>query len=155
MDIIGYENYLIYDDGRVYSKKRNIFLKPKDNGLGYKQLSLCNNGKRKFIYIHRLVSSHYIPNPENKLCVDHIDRNRSNNNVNNLRWVTHRENSQNKGDFKKKYKNNTSGVINIRFIKACDRWKYEKTINKTIHNKFFKTFEEAVEYKKEYEFRRC
>ena len=155
MDIIGYENYLIYDDGRVYSKKRNIFLKPKDNGLGYKQICLCNNGGQKWTYIHRLVALHYIPNPENKPQVDHLDRDRSNNNLSNLRWVTSLENNQNKGENKTKYKSNTSGVKNIYYHKQRNKWRYEKTINENRHSKYFKTFEEAVEYKKEYELRLC
>ena len=98
MEIKGFENYLIYEDGRVYSKNRNgRFLKPVDNGCGYLQVLLCKDGKKKNMLVSRLVALHYIPNHANKEMVDHIDRNRLNNNINNLRWVTASENSYNRG----------------------------------------------------------
>ena len=50
---------------------------------------------RKDCFIHRLVAETFIPNPENKPCVDHIDGDRTNNNPTNLRWVTNKENSNN------------------------------------------------------------
>ena len=151
MDIIGYENYLIYDDGRVYSKYKNRFLNPYQHNTKYLSAYLYNDKKKKSFSIHRLVALHYIPNPENKSQVDHEDRDRSNNNVNNLRWVTPLENQQNLGE----YKTNSSGVKNISYHKKRNDWRYTKNINKIKHDKFFKTFEEAVEYKKEYELRLC
>ena len=63
------------------------------------------DGKRKSAKIHRLVAEAFIPNPENKECVDHIDKVRNNNNVNNLRWATKSENCMNK----KIQSNNKSG----------------------------------------------
>ena len=143
MEIIGYEDYLIYDDARVYSKKSNIFMKPATFRHGYKLIGLSKNGKQKFCLIHRLVALHYIPNPENKLEVDHISRDPSNNHVSNLRWSTHSENCQNKG----MPNTNTSGVKNVYYHKQRDKWVYTKTINKIKHQKYFNTFDEAVEYK--------
>ena len=71
MEVIGYPDYLIYPDGRVWSKKKcrginGRFLKPTSQGKGYLRYDLCLNGIRKPLKIHRLVAIHYIPNPENK-----------------------------------------------------------------------------------------
>ena len=97
MEIQDYPNYLIYEDGRVWSKYKNIFLKTDVNTTGYLRVCL-RNGKNKRMFIHRLIAIHYIPNPDNKPCVDHIDHNTQNNNISNLRWVTIRENSSNRTD---------------------------------------------------------
>jgi hypothetical protein len=59
---------------------------------GYLCQTLLVNGKSKRFYIHRLVAIIYIPNPSNKPWVNHIDGNRSNNNINNLEWSTISEN---------------------------------------------------------------
>ena len=147
MEIQDYPDYLIYDDGRVYSKKRNRFLKQQNIGIGYKQIGLCSNGIRKLYYIHRLIALHYIPNPENKKEVDHLDRDPSNNHISNLRWTTPLENSNNKGN----NKSNKSGVKNVCFHTQYGRWSYSIMYNGKTHRKCFKTFEEAVEYKREYE----
>ena len=98
MEIQDFPNYLIYPDGRVFSKKSNKFMKPADNGNGYLRLSLGRNNDK---YIHRLVAIHYIPNPENKPEVDHINRVRGDNRIENLRWATRKENQNNKGIVKK------------------------------------------------------
>ena len=95
MEIQDYPNYMIYEDGRVYNKKRNIFMKPTLDNVGYLIIGLSENGKRIQTSIHRLIALHYITNPDNKPCVDHIDRDRQNNNIENLRWVTMRENCSN------------------------------------------------------------
>ena len=126
MDIVGYENYLIYPDGRVWSKiGKGRFLKPGSYSNGYLKFHLCNKGKVKPYLIHRLVALHYIPNPGNKLYVDHINRNPSDNRIENLRWVTRSENMQNQS-FKK---NNTSGHQYISYHKESKRWVFSKTIN--------------------------
>jgi hypothetical protein len=60
---------------------------------GYKSVTLFKNGKGKTQLIHRLVAEYFIKNPDNKICVNHKDFNRLNNNVENLEWCTHKENS--------------------------------------------------------------
>ena len=144
MEIQDYPNYLIYDDGRVYNKKYNRFIKPTIVGKGYLQLALFKNGERKMFRINRLVSLHYIPNPENKPEVNHIDGDKTNNNIKNLEWMTRMENAN---AFQPIRQDNTSGVKNIYYHKQWHGWVYIKTINKIRHTKYFKTFEEAVEYK--------
>jgi len=123
--IKGFSDYVIYPDGKIYSCKRHQIMKPTLN-KGYYRIQLVNNkGKPISSYIHRLVAENFIDNPENKPCVDHIDRNPSNNNICNLRWVTHSENMQNKG----MSKNNTTGIKNILFKKSENTWRYEKVFN--------------------------
>lgn len=57
--------------------------------------SFCINGKKVNYFVHRLVAEAFIPNPENKPTVDHIDRDPANNKVSNLRWATHHEQRMN------------------------------------------------------------
>ena len=145
MEIEGYENYLIYRDGKVQNKKTKRYLKPWNTGYLY--VNLWKDGNHKKYLIHRLVAEHYIPNPDNKPCVDHINRDKKDNRVENLRWATHCENSQNLGV----YKNNTSGIKNISHCKGKDLYEYKKVIRGLKHRKWFKTLQEAIEYKNNFE----
>lgn len=82
-----------YSDGRKY--KEGLKKTSVDKG-GYEYVNLTNwEGKLKTFKIHRLVAETFIPNPENKPCIDHVDCNRTNNKVDNLRWVTYKENANN------------------------------------------------------------
>jgi hypothetical protein len=143
MEIQGYPNYLIYPDGKVFSKKRNIFLKDATNKWKYKFVILCKNHNKKSFQIHRLVAEHYIPNPENKREVDHINRIRGDNRVENLRWATHSENNLNKC----LSKNNVSGHKNITYNKKEKKYCYQKIINNKRTHRRFKTLTEALVYK--------
>ena len=102
--IEGYEGfYWITSKGRVISADRyDRFnrhvggeVKPQLAGQGYPFVCLYKDGKGKQRYVHRLVAQAFVPNPENKREVDHIDNDKTNNDVSNLRWVTHKENQNN------------------------------------------------------------
>ena len=95
MEIQGFNDYLIYPDGKVFSKKSNKYLKQAKGRSPYKFVILQSDKKKKNYSIHRLVAIHYIPNPDNKPEVDHINRIKDDNRVENLRWVTRSENANN------------------------------------------------------------
>lgn len=99
-DIYGFEGrYEISDTGDIRNKKTQNYLKYKIDKSGYQQIGLRKVGDRKryWFSVHRLVAIHYICNPSDAtLQVDHIDNNKLNNNVSNLRWVTSGENNLNR-----------------------------------------------------------
>jgi hypothetical protein len=87
-------DYLVTVSGKVFSLKTMSFLKLSDRGDGYKTVHL----DKKFHRVHRLVANTYIPNPENKPQVNHIDGDKTNNMLCNLEWSTHSENIQHSFD---------------------------------------------------------
>lgn len=87
IQIKDFPNYYITDDGVVLCSNEEVKSSSVDT-KGYHHISLSNNNQRKTYLIHRLVALHFIPNPNNLPQVNHIDGNKSNNNVNNLEWVT-------------------------------------------------------------------
>ena len=95
LDIEGYEGlYQISNLGNVKSFKsvsKNKILKPVLR-KGYATVILRKNKVNKLHSIHRLIATAFIPNPDNLPQVNHIDGNKSNNNVDNLEWCTHLEN---------------------------------------------------------------
>lgn len=107
VDIKGYEGlYQISNRGRVKSVARMIIsdtkgMCPVDSKIlglrrhnkGYYTLSLWHGDIREQKYVHRLVAEHFIDNPNKYPCVNHIDNNPSNNNVENLEWCTHKMNT--------------------------------------------------------------
>ena len=106
LPIEGYEEfYEVSNLGRVRSLERTVI---KKNGVkrkvsgkilkprvtrGYLIVELCKNGIRRYFLIHRLVATAFIPNPDKKLCVNHLDENKQNNSVENLEWCTVQENN--------------------------------------------------------------
>lgn len=101
--ITDYENYVVSNTGDVirleYRDKKGAnrpfkLLKPNINEDGYASTTLRNDEGEKYFRIHRLVAREFIPNPENKETVNHIDGNKLNNRVENLEWNTREENMQ-------------------------------------------------------------
>lgn len=86
--IEGYENYEVSTAGNVRNKSTGRILKPYENGVGYLQVGLCKDGKRKKILVHKLVASVWIPNPHNYDTVSHINHDREDNSVDNLQWMS-------------------------------------------------------------------
>ena len=99
--VVDYEGlYEVSSVGRVrslnYNKTGQVkILKAHNDKDGYLRIELHKHGIAKSYYVHRLVAQAFIPNPENKPCVDHINTMKSDNFYKNLRWVTHKENNNN------------------------------------------------------------
>tara|TARA_R110002124_G_scaffold269297_1_gene437175 strand:+ start:103 stop:720 length:618 start_codon:yes stop_codon:yes gene_type:complete len=98
-EIPDYRDYKVSNFGRVMSFNKNPdgnILKINPNQTGYLRISIYNkNNKRVTRFIHRLVALAFIPNPDNLPTVDHIDINKTNNNLSNLRWATRHDQNMN------------------------------------------------------------
>ena len=96
-DVVGFEEYFqVSNLGNVFSKRSNRILKQSTNGAGYRTFTTKiggRNGSDHHFSVHRLVTEAFIPNPEGKPFVNHIDGCKTNNVVSNLEWVTAKENS--------------------------------------------------------------
>ena len=138
VDIEGYENYRIFKDGRVWSKiGKGKFLK-HDIRKGYLSVTLSNKHKS----VHRLIAEHYIPNPENKEEVDHMNRIKHDNRIENLRWVTKSENQINR-----KLKVGISGHKHICADKIKGYEVFVKRDNKRLGRRYFRNKILAICYK--------
>ena len=104
-DVIGYEGlYQISNYGEIKSYeivdslgrvRPSTILKYSYDKDGYAHCNLSCNGKHRKYTVHRLVATAFIPNTENKPTIDHINGDKTDNRVSNLRWATHKENSNN------------------------------------------------------------
>lgn len=90
--IDGFEKYEVSNLGKVRNMKSGRVLKPSLHKNGYLRYFLCENNKRKHLYLHRIIATAFIDNPEEKPQVNHIDENKLNNDLSNLEWCTVREN---------------------------------------------------------------
>lgn len=154
-DIVGYEGlYQVSNFGRVKSLKRkyinqygefgekeefikkqklSAFDKSQKDTKGYFVVSLANNDRGKWVRVHRLVATAFLPNPHNLPEVNHKDGNKQNNNVDNLEWVTRSQNNLHawrtglraKGETErvKKIKEHTLGLKNISKEMVLDIFK--------------------------------
>ena len=141
LNISGYKNYKISNFGRVMNSRTDRILKPSVNAWGYLQVILSKNGKIKNHAIHKLVANEFIEKLDGKNCVDHIDKNRLNNIVENLRWVSSSENNRNRSMMV----TNTSGYKGVSYHKPSKKYRaniyYE---GKKHHLGLFNTAEDAA-----------
>ena len=139
-DLVDYPSYQISEDGFVMNKKTGRILKQYIDDVGYYQFTVCNNGIIKKLRTHRELAKAFIPNLDNYDIVDHIDRDRINNDISNLRWVSRYTNNTNKEQI---------SSTNQRHIYDTGSNTFRVLIkrpNKKI-DKSFKTLEEAIAFR--------
>jgi hypothetical protein len=89
-------DYFVSDEGYIFSNKKGR-VKKRNFGIdkaGYNNVCLSLNGKVITFLVHRIVANAFIPNPQNKPCVNHKDGNKNNNDISNLEWCTYSENEK-------------------------------------------------------------
>jgi len=141
-EIQEFPEYEISNLGRVRSLKQGKgaraidgILKGGKDGCGYSCVALRHNGTQSHQKIHRLVAKAFIPNPEEKKEIDHINRIRDDNRVENLRWATRKENNLNPSRQQKEYHNISFRVRIVR--------------EEGIYDKTFMTLDEAIKARDE------
>ena len=139
-----FPNYSVSNFGNVKNNKTNRIMKLNVKG-GYHNVSLINNNLKKTLKVQRLVALVFIENPENKPEVNHKDKNKLNNNINNLEWNTHLENCQHKS-IGLVYKSNKNKPINridkmtgeilekFNSIEDAGVWVFKNNLTSNSHN---------------------
>jgi len=146
-EIINFSKYEISNYGNIKNKDTQKIKKVSIKG-GYFSTSLIdNNGDQKSIKIHRLVALNFIPNPENKATVNHINHNKLDNNINNLEWMTTTEQNNHKRKCKKEIQELVSSRAVWRLdkdtneklelyqtIKKASKWVFDNNLTKVNYN---------------------
>ena len=112
--ISNFPNYAITKDGKVWSHNRNKWLKYDKSNKGYLRVTLCKNGKLKHKHIHRLILETYVCHCPKGMECRHLDGNKLNNSLENLRWGTHSDNSQDAMKHKTYRTANQNGELNTQ-----------------------------------------
>ncbi len=140
-EIENFDNYEVSNFGNVRNKKTGRLLKKGIDSKGYYSVGIRQNLKTTTLNVHRLVAITFVDNPDDKPFVDHIDNDRTNNNVINLRWCTNKENLQNS----KLSTANTSGHKGVCWQKQHSKWRAQIQIDGiTIHLGYFENKEDAI-----------
>lgn len=107
-----YPNYLVSNTGKIWSLRTDKELQKPLDQYGYERVTLHNENGQRATLVHRIVANAFIPNPENKKTVNHIDCNKTNNSVENLEWATDSEQMRHAYD---------NGLF-----ESCNRHKYDR-----------------------------
>ena len=137
-----YDNYSVSTLGNVKNNKTGRIMKGTKNTNGYLIVGLRKNGIRETHHVHRLVALAFIPNPENKMCVDHVFNDKTDNRAEVLRWCTKSENGMNQ----QLRTNSKSGCKGVTWVESRQKWHARITIDGIqIHLGYFDSKEEASE----------
>ena len=143
-DVVGYEG--LYQVSSLGNIRRNNIIR-KLNGDRYYKIDLYKDTICKWYLVHRLVALAFILNPNNNPEVDHINKNKKDNRVENLRWVTSKEN---KVTAIKHGNGSPPGITKQQYISVTSEKTYKLTISKLGIQKRFKTIEEAIRARNEF-----
>ena len=148
MEISSAPDYIIHENGEIWSKERLVqyengrihkrksqLIKSCVNSVGYLQVSLQVEKKQQNFTVHRLVAIAFIPNPENLPVVNHKDCDKLNNSISHLEWCTNMYNNQSINT------NKNFGYISKN--KQCNTYRAKYNSNGITHHKSFKTEIEA------------
>ena len=117
--IDNYPDYFISNQGRLYSSKTKRFIGNINKKIGYKMATLSHGRKTATLYIHHLVMEYFgEKQPQIDFEIDHKDRNKLNNEIENIQWVSHEENLKNRNAYKKDRKKR----LTKREIEIFNRW---------------------------------
>ena len=146
-----HHNYILFKTGKIYSTKSKKFISThKQPKQEYYKAHLYHKNKQNSIWIHRELAKAFIPNPHNYPVVDHINRDKSDHRLENLRWVPLKTNHHNR----EANKNNKLGIKNIGIHQSKPHhnitYVFKMIIDNKKHSKNFKTLCEAIEYKKKF-----
>ena len=140
--ISGYISYQVSNLGRIRNTSTGKILKAGEMKSGYRNVVLCRDGHTHTHFIHRIVAGEFIDNPFSKQCVDHIDHDKANNCVPNLRWATQRENHMNMT----KRAQASSLYKGVYWSKQKQKWHAMiKTNGKSKHLGFYEMEKDAAE----------
>jgi len=145
VDIPNYNNYKFDTQlEQVYNLKTNLYLKYHLDKKGYYQLTLSKNGKVKRYGLHQLVYIYNNPTEDiSDYQIDHIDCDKTNNKIENLRKCSQSDNCSNK---KTRIDNKSTGIKNIYKTK-CNTYEFHLCKNGIRYSKTFKTLEESIKHK--------
>ena len=136
-----FPKYEVSNFGRVRNFKSSKLMSLSKNSDGYYHIQFCKNGKFKTKRVHRLVAETFIPNIHNKSCIDHINNDKNDNNVLNLRWVSIDENCMNRS----LNCNNKSNFKGVNWYKSKNKWNAQIQVRGKKYNLgYFDKIEDAV-----------
>lgn len=131
------DKYFVNTKGEVYNTALDRLLKlVKVGRMDHLRAQLCKDGKYHQRYSHRLVAEAFIPNPENKPIINHIDSNPQNNSVENLEWCTPKENVQHCVDAGRRRYNNKVVKTTEEIVRDILEMSYNNVFHRDIAKKY-------------------